>query len=349
MTQLIDDVTEASAAALFADAGATAAAWPIFERAGGCARAWQDTALRDSLLQVFPRRPDGAVPSRSSLTDMKARVARFCESGGVVMRPDGAAHRFWDQKRAPLVLWGSPPAVRSLDAPSTLAIVGPRQATTAALQFAASVAAHASEVIVSGGANGVDSAAHEQAGVTLLVLPDPASATDASSTLPARLRGAAWASAWLTPYSPAQRPARRFFALRNWYIAACADRVLVVEGGSKSGARHTASAARSLTRPVFVPHMADVRASPLTTDARARGALLWGNRGEEPEHAPPQSCPEGLEWLRDVLTSGAASLDELAAQTGRGVGALAAAVLHAELEGVVVARAGRYEWSTEGR
>ena len=149
-----------------------------------------------------------------------------------------------------------PPPARSV------AVVGGRRATPLRLAVAESMAsalALAGWAVVSGGAVGVDAAAHRGAlaggGRTVAVLgcgldvayPRP------NQALLARLRAAA--GAVVTEHPPGARPRPEHFRPRNRLIAALAAAVVVVEAAAASGSLSTAHAAgsRGSGRVLVVP------------------------------------------------------------------------------------------------
>ncbi|MGB7872729.1 MAG: DNA-processing protein DprA, partial [Mycobacterium sp.] len=173
----------------------------------------------------------------------------FAAFGGdaVAARPQG---------RAPLVLWAMGPARLDETAQRAAAVVGTRAATSYGDQVAADLAAGLAEqevAVVSGGAYGIDGAAHRAAlaveGVTVAVLaggldiPYPAG----HSGLLHRIGGN---GLLVTEYPPEVRPARHRFLTRNRLVAAFAGAAVVVEAGLRSGAANTAAWARVLGRVV---------------------------------------------------------------------------------------------------
>jgi DNA processing protein len=168
-------------------------------------------------------------------------------SGAAVSKPQG---------RAPLVLWALGPARLDETAERAAAVVGTRAATSYGEQVAADLAAGLAEhdvAVVSGGAYGIDGAAHRAAlaadGVTVGVLaggldiPYPAG----HSALLHRIGGD---GLLVTEYPPGVRPARHRFLTRNRLVAAFAGAAVVVEAGLRSGAANTAAWARVLGRVV---------------------------------------------------------------------------------------------------
>ena len=143
-----------------------------------------------------------------------------------------------------------------------IAIVGTRVADDEALAFSHDLAADLASqghTIVSGGALGVDAAAHRGAlsvnGPTVVVLP-----TGFSPPFPiehrALFREVLERGGALITEQPDTCPARAgTFLARNRIIAALADRVVVTQAPLRSGALSTAAEARRLEKPVFaVPH-----------------------------------------------------------------------------------------------
>ena len=156
----------------------------------------------------------------------------------------------------PLVLWAVGPARLDEMAQRAAAIVGTRAATSYGEQVTADLAAGLAErdvAVVSGGAYGIDGAAHRAAlaadGVTVAVLaggldiPYPAG----HSGLLHRIGGN---GLLVTEYPPGVRPARHRFLTRNRLVAAFAGAAVVVEAGLRSGAANTAAWARVLGRVV---------------------------------------------------------------------------------------------------
>jgi len=169
----------------------------------------------------------------------------------------------------PYALWLRGNADLRFSCLRSVAIVGSRAATAygsyVAAQFAASVAARGLAV-VSGGAFGVDAAAHRGAlgadGVTVAVLAcgvDVAYPTAHEELFDAIAAQGVLVSEW----PPGRRVSRLRFLVRNRVIAALATGTLVVEAGQRSGAVNTARYARDLRRQLMaVP-------GPVTSDLSA--------------------------------------------------------------------------------
>lgn len=140
----------------------------------------------------------------------------------------------------------------------TVAIVGTRYADEEALQFTRELAAHLAYsglITVSGGAYGIDAAAHEGAlmasGRTVAVL-----ATGLRLAYPPRHRPLferiARSGALITEVPNQFNPRPGLFLRRNRLIAALADTVVIVQAPSRSGALSTAKWAKRLNRNLLV-------------------------------------------------------------------------------------------------
>jgi DNA processing protein len=150
-------------------------------------------------------------------------------------------------------------AYGSLPRGPCVAVVGAREATAEALvfarQFAFDLARHG-VAVASGGAKGIDAAAHRGAldagGVTLVVAPSglthpyPEEHAELFAEIVAK-RGC-----HLSPFAMEVKPRQHQFFLRNAVLVALSHALVVVEAGLRSGARNAARWARELGRPCFV-------------------------------------------------------------------------------------------------
>ncbi len=169
----------------------------------------------------------------------------------------------------PLVLWALGPSTLDEVAQRSAALVGTRASTVYGEHMASDLAGGLVErdvAVVSGGAYGIDGAAHRGAlqgdGVTVAALaggldvPYPAG----HSSLLHRI---GQHGLLFTEYPPGVRPGRHRFLTRNRLVAAVSGAVVVVEAGLRSGAANTAAWARALGRVVAaVP-------GPVTSSASA--------------------------------------------------------------------------------
>jgi DNA processing protein len=173
-------------------------------------------------------------------------------------------------RRGPL--WPLPPAA--------VAIVGRREASPAGRVFAwklASTLAQRGVVVVSGGALGIDAAAHQGAlaanGRTALV-----TATGIDVCYPpagkALFDAVAARGCLLTELLPGAPPRRDFFPTRNRIIAGLAQALVVVEGRLRSGTYSTWRQMAKLRRPIFAWVDAPDEGGELPAAIVAAGGLL---------------------------------------------------------------------------
>ncbi|MEW5992993.1 MAG: DNA-processing protein DprA [Candidatus Zixiibacteriota bacterium] len=169
----------------------------------------------------------------------------------------------------------------SPDDTKIMAIVGTRRPTESGKRFAAGLAAElarAGITVVSGLAEGIDSAAHygalQAGGKTIAVLGNSLDYVYPRSNkkLAARIREQ---GALYSEYFPGTRPDPAHFPERNRLISGLSEGVVVVEAGAKSGALLTAAHALEQGRELFaVPGSPEARMSIGTNMLIKRGARL---------------------------------------------------------------------------
>jgi DNA processing protein len=184
--------------------------------------------------------------------------------------------------RMPIALWVAGEGNLADVARRSVSVVGARACTAYGEHVAGELAAGLGDrgwTVVSGGAYGIDAAAHRGA----LAVDAPTVAVLACGVdvpYPAAhdglLRAIRTHGAVVSELPPGSRPTRRRFLDRNRVIAALGRGTVVVEAATRSGAKNTAGQADDLSRPVMaVP-------GPVTSAAsvgcheliRARGAAL---------------------------------------------------------------------------
>jgi DNA processing protein len=249
----------------------------------------------------------------------------------------------------------------SLEAERAVAIVGSRKASDEALAFASAIAGalvRADIVVVSGGAAGIDGAAHATAlrdgGRTWVVAgTDPEHCYPASH---AELFGsiARGPGAMLWPFEGCGH--RGAFLARNQVLVALSDAVVVVQADLHSGALHAASCARALKKPLWVvpaaPWMAgfggslkllDEGARPLASvddllrslGVASRPAPADGSAGASADDATRtfSSCESRV---LESISKGPLHVDAIIARANESAHAVTAALLTLALENVVV-------------
>ncbi len=278
----------------------------------------------------------------------------------------GADVRLRPQAHPPMVLWVVGPALLDDVAGRACAVVGTRAATAygehVAADLAAGLAAH-DVAVVSGGAYGIDGAAHRAAlaaeGCTVAVLaggvdvPYPAGHT-------ALLHRIAEHGLLVSEYPPGVRPARHRFLTRNRLVAGLAGATVVVEAGVRSGAANTAAWARVLGRVVCAVPGPVTSAASMGCHALLRDGAelvsrpediveLVGHAGElAPDEQRPRSPLDGLadteQRVYDALPArGARTADEIAVASGLPPTQVLGPLAMLEVCGLVVRQDGRWK------
>ncbi|MFY2860270.1 DNA-processing protein DprA [Mycobacterium sp. THU-M104] len=266
----------------------------------------------------------------------------------------------------PMVLWAQGPARLDEVSERAAAVVGTRASTAYGEQVTADLVAGLAErdiAVVSGGAYGIDGAAHRAAltcdGITVAALAgglDVAYPAGHSALLHRIGRH----GLLFSEYPPGVRPARHRFLTRNRLVAAVTGAVVVVEAGLRSGAANTAAWARALGRVVgAVP-------GPVTSSASAgchvllrHGAQLVtrpedivefvGRIGElAPEQPRPATALDGLsQEQRQVYEAlpgrGAATVEEVAVASGLPAEQVLGPLAILEVAGLVQRADGRWK------
>ncbi|HEX7597291.1 MAG TPA: DNA-processing protein DprA [Polyangia bacterium] len=240
----------------------------------------------------------------------------------------------------PAALW----ARGRVPAGPSIAIVGARSASGVGCARARAMAAELAGkgyAIISGGAFGIDAAAHEGAlsvgAPTFAVLGCGVDVVypDRHGPLFARI---AAAGGLLSEYAPGTPPRAGQFPARNRIIAALADAVIVVEAAFRSGALITARLGRSLGKPVLaIPGSAGTdgllqkgQARLVASAADVEDVLA----GRQPIAVAPAESPSGVAaTLVAALREGAASPAHLSRKVGLPLPTVMAALAEAELDG----------------
>lgn len=261
-----------------------------------------------------------------------------------------------------------PEALGYVDRPLRVTVVGSRAATELGQRRAHELARALGQqgaIVISGGALGIDAAAHHGAlagnGTSWAVLGSGLDSLYPRRNLPlfAQLlqRGLL-----VSPFPCSAPPRAQHFPKRNQVMAALCDAVVVIEAGLSSGTRYTADAAARLGRPVFcfpgspgtlALLQGGARAVLSVSDAQEQLSLLSAGSAapgyaaeshpRAAQAAPPASedvpaVSEDAARVRSLLLQSEAlsqgrDISELSALSGLPVATCAAAVIELELSG----------------
>jgi DNA processing protein len=257
--------------------------------------------------------------------------------------------RFFDLPVPPRALWFEGRVPRQGE--QLLAIVGSRGSSRAASAQVAGLAAdltRAGWAIVSGGALGIDAAAHrgalEAGGATFAVLGCGIDVVYPDRHLEL-FRQIARGGGLLSEYGPGVRPHPGQFPVRNRLVAAMAQAVIVGESRRGSGALITARLAIALGRPLLaIPGSVGsdgLLASGAAVSVESAADVIAALADQSPAAARP---PGPYQALRDVLADGPATAEVIAGRLGLPLGEALGALFEAELCGAVArAAGGRFE------
>jgi DNA processing protein len=247
----------------------------------------------------------------------------------------------------------------------TIAVVGTRKPSSEAVAFARELAKTIVEhggIVASGGAVGIDAAAHEGAldagGPTWVVAatgPDELFPKEHASLF-ARVVEQGGVMIW--PFEERKKADPQTFFTRNGVLVALADAVVIVQAGVPSGTLNAARWARKLGRPVWavaappwVPgflgcaHAVELGARPLVSMGGWLKAVgFTRSRRTTPTPTPTPTAtpslmslsPEELLLLSALSPSKSQHIDEIAAKSCLSAQAVATALLTLTLENVVV-------------
>jgi DNA processing protein len=293
-------------------------------------------------------------------------------SGGAVPGESGDAPGVRRRAARPFALWGRGPAELASTVERSVALVGTRSSTSygnrTTHRFAGELAG-AGYTVVSGGAVGIDTAAHrgalEASGATVAVAASgpgeiyPRSNEDL-------FRRIAQTGLVVTEYPPMTRPARYRFLTRNRLVAALTRGTVLLAAGHRSGAVNTANWADVMLRPVMVlpgpvdsaeyvgchKRIRDGAGTLVTTTAEVREIIepigsVDPDRQLDLEFAasPVQQLSRDQLAVFDacgIATDDTGHLDQIAAEIGLPVAAVVRTVGELEGTGLVVRNGDRW-------
>ena len=214
----------------------------------------QRSALRRSTTYL-KRLPDDPLTAVRQAMDVSQQCRAHVVIPGDEIWPDALNDL---QTRCPWVMWmRGVPSPQNVKPKYSVAMVGARAATnygtTVAYEIAADLAADG-VVVVSGGAFGIDTAAHRGAlaaqGLTIAVL-----ANGIDQVYPvgntSLLHAVMGTGVVMTELPPGMHPTRQGFLARNRLIAALGGATVVVEAAARSGSASTVTRALELGRDVM--------------------------------------------------------------------------------------------------
>lgn len=262
------------------------------------------------------------------------------------------------QAYAPLALWVVGPSSLAEVSERAAAVVGTRAATAYGEFATADLTAGLAErdvAVVSGGAYGIDGAAHRAAlacdGITVTVL---ACGVDVPypSGHSALLHRVSRYGLIVSEYPPGMRPTRRQFLARNRLVAAVTGATVVVEAGARSGAANTAAWARALGRNVLAVPGPITSAASVGCHALINGGARLVTRAEEiieyvgragelaPDLPRPRSelddlTPDELAVYEALPGRGSRSIDDIAVAAGVPVADVVGPLTMLDIKGLV--------------
>ena len=275
---------------------------------------WEYGSVVSNLLKLLE-------PNRTDLTAVPGVANCFPPVSTLVLNPEQLPQRLqavgWQH---PVYLRGAPLGDRP-----AVAIVGARAASRIAMDRAHALARHLAQRgvhVVSGGALGIDGAAHRGAlaghGATTVVLGSGVDVLYPVRHAPLFSEVLARGGSLAGMLPDGTQPRTGTFPQRNRLIAALADAVIVVEADVRSGSLSTAAAGRRFGRIVgAVPgsrgceRLLAAGAAVIETESDAELALAG-----TPRHRAPSAIDPITQKVRDAIANGAAGIDQIVRQTG---------------------------------
>ncbi|MGV9478138.1 DNA-processing protein DprA [Gordonia aichiensis] len=304
---------------------------------------------------------------------------RAAAVGARLITPDDAEWPAWSllpltrlQPQAhgdePVALWVRGPARLDDVGAASIALVGSRAASSYGEHVTGRLSGELCGegwAVVSGGAYGIDGAAHRaalaSAGITVAVL-----ACGIDRDYPAGharlLSDVAVTGAVVSEYAPGTTAARHRFLTRNRLVAALSAATVVVEAGRRSGAANTAAWARMLDRPVgAVPGPVTSATSvgchrliadglgTLVTDAASVITLAVPDGGGDPgrgRERPTDTLTDDEKRVHDAIPGqGSVTIAEISFAAGLDVSIVRAALAGLEIAGLIAGDGGGWRLS----
>jgi len=208
---------------------------------------------------------------------------------------------------------------------SAVAIVGARAASTRGMERAHALAKHLASAgvhVVSGGALGIDGAAHRGSlaggGTTTVVLGSGIDVVYPTRHAPLFDQIVAAGGALVSMFPAGMQPRAGTFLQRNPLISALADAVIVVEADVRSGSLSTAAAARKQGRLVGAWPGSRGCDRLLATGAALveSGEDALALLAKTPRYPTPPTLDDVALAVRDAIVAGARGIDAIVHATG---------------------------------
>lgn len=346
-------------ALLFSCLGITRGDWPLIEKLGGPDLFIESDLFLKKLEQKMVHEPIVG----KFLTTLREGLDKFYEHDGFLIDTRDVP-QLSTIKNLPLVFFGRFKQALLKQRPC-IALVGSRMADHSALKITHHLSAQLADrgiCVVSGGAAGIDFAAHEGAvsagGSTIIV--SGVACSFLKSDINPLLRGLGLENQCvLFPYGPTMPQGKYMFVERNRYVVALADAVVVVQGNSGSGTLHTARFAEELNIPLFaIPgalnNPLSFAPNSLLSQGKARALIdvqqleelfsstrhVAKKKVKETSPLPEKLSSALLNLLKD--RGGLATMDELMLWSQRPYLSLQGELLEYEMEGLVVKQGAHY-------
>lgn len=266
------------------------------------------------------------VSMRIDVSSVSQKVERAIRWSAKPVFPSDAP-RLWNKFQdlglsAPYLLWVAGD-LSGLEGESA-SIVGTRRPSPFGIKNTQRLVSQLRLPVVSGGASGIDTAAHQRAlDLGLATYAFMAGGIDRAYPLenwPLFHQMVRAGGALISETAPGTAPSRFRFLLRNRLIAAAGDSLFVVEAGYRSGSRNSANHARNLGRDVYAVPARFGKTIPQGTNAMIKDGL-----------AEPWELDGGIQiepnWVQkrimDAIRDGARSNQEIAIESGLSLGLIA--------------------------
>ena len=334
--------------------------WPFIKKIGG-SRVFLGSQL---FLEILQKKSNEKDYLKNFFKNFRASLDKFYANyGSLITKNNYENLGLFKHKDAPLIFFARNITPQILAMPS-VSIVGSRRATNKGLlwskQLGQKLACHGVNV-VSGGAIGIDLAAHggaiESSGYTTAVLGNKVDLMG-DETPKWLLDFKSNFLSTLSPFGPFVPMAKYLFVSRNIYVVSMCKAVVIVQGMQGSGTLHTAKFARKLGIPLYaiagdldneqsyVPNMliAHKKAQPIWDFDEFAQSMA---EQESKETSKPVK-KNALEWdkfavLPEMLQlikkhDNALSLNEIVCLTNKSLSEVQEELLGYELEGKLIKR-----------